>query len=162
MPLKKGMISREEKERSTPRRGDHAISLLDESMAVTNLTDTSQPQWEEYTMFRQQNRRCKRNTSSEGHAERAEEPDQQRLNTNGELVVRHEKIRLVVLSLSFLALLLGFLSFLMGHTIVPLFTSIVLVSLAYVCLDASFRASEGAPPLMIPYALEKQRLRKEV
>lgn len=159
--FRKSAISREEKGGTPRKKGGSTISL-DESAAVTNSTGASQSQWEEHTMFRQQNRRCKRNTSSEGHSEWAEEPEQQRLNTNDGLVIRHEKIRLVVLSVSFLTLIFGFLSFLMGHTIVPLFTSIVLISLVYACLDAHFRACEHVSPLMIPHALEKERLRKEI
>lgn len=110
-------------------------------------------------MFRQQNGRCKQRTSSEGHTERAEEPEQQLLGINDELVIHHEKIRLMVLSVSFLTLLFGFLSFLLGHTIVPLFTCIILVSLVYACLDASFRTSEHAPPLIFPKTPEKESTR---
>ena len=54
----------------------------------------------------------------------AEELVQRWQNLDYACIMHHEKIRLLVLSVSFLTLLLGFLSFLLAHTIIWLFTSI--------------------------------------
>lgn len=76
----------------------------------------------------------------------AEEPDQGWQQVNDGDLIRHETIRILVLAASLLTLLLSFLGFLFAHTIVPLFVSIVVIFIAYRCLDAHFSASERHPP----------------
>ena len=74
--------------------------------------------------------------------EPAEEADQLWQSADTPCIIRHEKIRLLVLVASLLALLLGFVYFLLTHTSTLLFVSIVLVSLVYWSLDTYLCASE--------------------
>ncbi len=77
--------------------------------------------------------------------ELAEEPDQPGLCTHATLIC-HEKFRVIVLLVSFLVLLCGFLCFLLLHTIVPLFVAISIVFFGYRFFDAFLRTLEHAPP----------------
>jgi len=63
-----------------------------------------------------------------------EEPDQRR--QDGGCLPRNEKIRLIILGLGMLLLLVGFVLFLFGGTVLPLFVTMVIVFLGYRCLDA--------------------------
>lgn len=81
----------------------------------------------------------------EEYSERTEEPDQQGVSV--EMAILHyEKVRLLILLLSLLLLLCGFLSFLLTHTIFLLSTVILLVFFGYRCLDRYMCMLEHSSP----------------
>jgi hypothetical protein len=70
------------------------------------------------------------------------EPTQPRLAGEAPYQPRNEKIRLVILGSSQLALMVGFLFFLFSGTALPLFGVMVVAFLAYRHIDARLDASE--------------------
>ncbi|BCL83880.1 hypothetical protein ccbrp13_63450 [Ktedonobacteria bacterium brp13] len=83
--------------------------------------------------------------SCDEYTELAEEPDQRGLCAHA-LLIHHEKIRVMVLLVSFLVLLCGFLCVLLIHTVVPLLVAIIIIFLGYRSFDAFLRVSEHTPP----------------
>ena len=99
-------------------------------------------------MFLQKKRLFVNSIPSEERNEQAEEPDQRQQSMDDLSIARRYKRRcLLVLLPSFPLLLLGFLCVLLAHTIVILFVSIVLVSLAYRFLNVTSSGSARYPPL---------------
>ena len=71
-----------------------------------------------------------------------EEPEQRCQPGDEACLIRHEKIRLGVLCGCLLVMLLGFVSFGVTKSFLPLFFAIVLAFFSYKCLDAVFEHSE--------------------
>ena|ERR1700719_1284881 len=72
----------------------------------------------------------------------SEEPPQRRIAGEAPYLSRNEKIRLVILGSSLLALMVGFLLFLFSGTALPLFGTVVVAFLGYRHIDARLDASE--------------------
>jgi uncharacterized protein YacL len=70
-----------------------------------------------------------------------EEPDQRCQQINEARILRNEKIRLVIICWSLLAIALAFVLFLFTHNVFPLFLTIVLTFLGYKHLDTSLGRS---------------------
>ena len=81
------------------------------------------------------------NTSDEGN-ELVEEPDQQRQEILVQCEQRNERIRLVIIGVALIAIILSAILFLFTRSIVPLFGTIVVVSLFYWCVDVYLKKSE--------------------
>jgi Flp pilus assembly protein TadB len=92
-------------------------------------------------MFLQSKRHFVHPASFEAKNKQAEEPEQRQTNAES-IGVRHERTRLLVLSVSLLILLCNFLAFLLAHTIVPLFVGMILVFIGYRYLDRYLRSTE--------------------
>ncbi len=84
--------------------------------------------------------------SCDEYTELAEEPDQRGLCAPA-LLIRYEKIRVMVLLVSLLVLLCGFLCVLLIHTVVLLLAAIVLVFLGYRSFDAYLLVLEHTPSI---------------
>jgi len=75
-----------------------------------------------------------------------EEPNQRQCYTEPDTFMHHEHIRLLVLGVSLLLILCGFLGFLFAQTVLPLFLAITLAFSGYLSLDAYLRTLERYPP----------------
>ena len=75
-------------------------------------------------------------------SDQPEEPPQRWGEGEVSCLPRHEKIRLLVLGLALLVLLAGFLLYLLGRTILPLFGAMIVACLGYRRLDAWLDTSE--------------------
>ena len=85
--------------------------------------------------------RVKGYTPEEG-SELVEEPGQRRQDTHMQRLLRHERIRLIIISIALLAIILSVVLFLFTGSIVPLFVTIVVVPLFYRCVDLYLDKSE--------------------
>ena len=75
-------------------------------------------------------------------SDQPEEPPQRWRGEEVSCLLRNEKIRLIVLGLGLLALLTGFLLYLLSRTVLPLFGTMVVVLLGYRRLDAWLTTAE--------------------
>lgn len=91
-------------------------------------------------IFLQEGKRV--STLSEEASECAEEPEQRLSSMTRTNVTRHEQIRLCVIGSGLLCILLSFLLFLFTKNFLPLFGTIVIVSLLYDYVDRYLRRTE--------------------
>ena len=73
----------------------------------------------------------RRSTLVNDQSEQSEEPPQRRRGGEVSCLLRNEKIRLIVLGLALLALLAGFLLYLLSRSVLPLFGVMVVAFLGY-------------------------------
>jgi hypothetical protein len=85
----------------------------------------------------------KSNTTEEG-SELVEEADQRFQVTRMQRLLRHERIRLLMIGIGLLAIILSAVLFLFTGSIVALFVTIVVVPLFYRCVDLYLVKSEAS------------------
>lgn len=85
----------------------------------------------------------KSNTPEEG-SELVEESDQRSQDTHIQVLLRNERIRLVIISIGLLAIILSAIIFLFMGSIVALFVAIVIVPLFYRSIDVYLGKSEAS------------------
>jgi hypothetical protein len=85
----------------------------------------------------------KSNTPEEG-SELVEESDQRSQDTHIQVLLRNERIRLVIIGLGLLAIILSAVLFLFTGTIVVLFVTIVIIPLFYWNVDMYLGKSEAS------------------
>ncbi len=83
----------------------------------------------------------KNNTPEEG-SELVEESDQRSKDTHMQILLRNERIRLVIICIGLLAIILSSVIFLLTGSIVALFVAIVIVPLFYRRVDVYLGKSE--------------------
>ena len=87
--------------------------------------------------------RVRSKTPEEG-SERVEEADQRGQNTHMQLLLRNERIRLLIIGIGLLSISLSSVLFLFTGSIVALFVTIVVVPLFYRCVDVYLDKSEAS------------------
>jgi hypothetical protein len=85
-----------------------------------------------------------KSNSPEEVSELVEEPDQRRQDMHMQRLLRHERIRLVIIDVALLAIILSAVLFLFTRSIVPLFITIVVVPLFYRCVDVYLDKPEAS------------------
>ena len=78
----------------------------------------------------------------EALGEMKEEPDQRCQQISQAYIQRNEKVRIVIICCSLLAMVLAFAVFVLTNNVLPLFITMILTFLGYQYLDASLRQLE--------------------